>query len=149
MRRLCAIGSVFSFLLCRVKASPGGSVHALQQKKNRTQKDPLLLKRESWFSDLICVLFLNKYKTYSLFTLHGDPAHAHSGGEPMLPLPIHSKYMRSVTKKERKVPMSSTTQAPANNVPSTEVCITCARRNCSDPHRARNAQKTNSDCMVA
>ena len=88
------------------KGKPRRFRSCLAAKKNRTQKDPLLLKRETWFSDLICVLFLNKYKTYSFFTLHGNPVHAYSGGEPMLPLPIHSKYMRSVTKKERKEPMS-------------------------------------------
>ena len=63
MRRLCAIGSVFSFLLCRVMASPGDSVHALQQK--RTGRRQIL---SSPVGDLISWSYLRPVLTQDIFT---------------------------------------------------------------------------------
>ena len=63
MRCLCAIGSVFFFLLCRVKASPGDSVHALQQK--RTGRRQIL---SSPMGDLVSWSYLRPVLTQDIFT---------------------------------------------------------------------------------
>lgn len=61
----------FHFLPCRVMASPGDSVHALQQKRTGRRKILSSLVGDS-FRGLICVLFL--HKTYSFFAAAADEA---------------------------------------------------------------------------